>query len=224
MNNTPFDAVIFDLDGTLVDSLADLANATNYALERGGYPQHPLESYKYFVGNGVEKLLHRALPQLPDGKTHPDFDALLAIMRERYAQTWNHCTRPYPGIVDMLQALQVRDFPVAVLSNKPHDWTQEYVAYFFPTIRFTEVRGAMPGVPHKPAPQSALETLAHLGRPAARTAFVGDSSVDMQTAVNSGTYGLGVTWGFRTEAELIESGAKRLVHKAKELLPILTEK
>lgn len=218
MKDTSLDAVIFDLDGTLVDSLADLANATNYALERGGYPTHPLEPYKYFVGNGVETLLRRALPK---GENPANFAELLESMRVRYAQTWNVCTRPYPGIVAMLEALQGKNFPMAVLSNKPHDWTQEYVAHFFPAIRFTQVRGAMTGVPHKPDPQSALQTLAALGLPAERTAFVGDSSVDMQTAANSGTFAIGVTWGFRTEAELLESGAKQLVRKPKELLTLL---
>lgn len=218
MRHTPFQAVIFDLDGTLVNSLDDLANATNEALRWAGYPEHPVEAYKYFVGNGLDMLMRRALPE---GVEPPDYPALLDCLRASYDASWHQCSRPYEGINDLLLTLQARQFPMAVLSNKPDDWTVAYVRHFFPDIRFQEVRGARTGVPHKPAPQSALDVAAMLGHAPQSIAFVGDSSVDMLTAGNSGMFGIGVTWGFRTEQELLESGSQRIIHRPEELPPIL---
>lgn len=210
-------ALIFDLDGTLVNSLDDLADATNRTLRGAGYPTHPLDAYRYFVGNGLKVLLQRALPaQAPT--EGPAFDVLLEALRQRYDNHWSDVSRPYPGIAELLGELASRGMPMAVLSNKPDDWTGVIVRHFFPDIPFTVVRGALPGVPHKPDPAPALGVAQALGVAPGNIAFVGDSNVDIRTGLGAGMYPIGVCWGFRDEEELREAGAKCLIHKPDELL------
>ena len=210
-------AFIFDLDGTLLDSLADLAHAVNHALAARGCPAHPEEAYRYFVGNGMRVLVRRAAPpECPDA----DLLALARDVETRYAETWNHCTRPYPGVSELLRELRRRGVPVGVLSNKPHEFTCRMVAHFFPEVDFFAVYGQRAGVPVKPDPTAALHMVAELATTPDRVCFVGDSRVDMETAVNAGMIPVGVTWGFRPREELLEFGAKFLIDKAEDVLAV----
>lgn len=212
-------ALIFDLDGTLVNSLVDLADSANAVLAAAGYPIHPADAYRHFVGSGLERLMRRALP---GGESAPHdaatLDPLLAAMRATYDARWHEKSRPYPGISELLAALTHLNFPLAVLSNKPDPWTQAFVSHFFPSTPFAVVRGALPGIPHKPDPASALDVAARLGVEPRHCLFVGDSNVDVRTGLNAGMAVAGVTWGFRDEAELRAAGATWLVHAPQDLL------
>ena len=210
-------AVIFDLDGTLVNSLADLAGATNHVLAEAGYPVHPVEAYRHFVGNGLDVLLRRALPAgRPD--TAAVYAALLERVRQRYDTHWHDQTVPYPGVTELLAGLARHGLPIMVLSNKPDPWVVPCVRHFFPETSFTVARGARPDVPRKPDPQAALALAAQVGVAPEQVAFVGDSSVDMRTAVNAGMPGFGATWGFREREELLSSGASALLEQPDDLL------
>ena len=214
-------AVIFDLDGTLLDSLEDLADACNAALVRAGYPPHPLGNYKKFVGNGIETLLRRALPPgEADRLGQEAFHALVDDMRGVYGTAWNVKSAPYPGIPEALATLADRGIRLGVLSNKPHPWTEEIIRYYFPRIPFAEVRGAMPGVPRKPDPAAALAMAARSDLSPDDCGFVGDSNVDIHTAVAAGMIPVGATWGFRDREELLTAGAQYLVHTAPDLLQL----
>lgn len=207
-------AFVFDLDGTLVDSLEDLAVAMNEVLREAGRAEHPIDAYRGFIGWGAADLVRRAAP---DG----DHDALLAEFRQRYhGRGLDHASHPYDGIPELLRTLVERRVPLAVLSNKPHAATVAVVARFFPDVPFIAVVGAREGVPHKPDPTSALEIVEALGVDAASCVFVGDTEVDMQTARNAGMTPIGVAWGFRAET-LAAAGAERVVAHPQELLDVL---
>lgn len=212
-------AFIFDLDGTLLDSLEDLANAANAVLAEAGYPTHPLNAYRNFVGNGLETLVRRTLPE---GEAERMGDAgirdLVEKARSVYGATWHVKSRPYPGVPETLQGLALRGVALGVLSNKPHPWTVEIMRHFFSDISFAVVRGALPHVPLKPDPTAALEVARELDMAPDQCAFVGDSNVDMHTAVRAGMIPVGVTWGFRDVEELRSAGAQHLVHVAGDLL------
>ena len=210
----PCSAIFFDLDGTLLDSVQDLADATNSALRAFGLPEHPVHAYKYFVGDGFETLVQRAAPQDADPELR------LRVMqqaREAYRQNWAHTSKPYEGIPEMLEELQKRAIPLAVLSNKPHEFTLLTMQHFFPTIRFARIQGSPAGIRAKPDPALALTMLRELGLEAHKALFMGDTSVDMRTAVNAGMIPVGVLWGFRTEEELLQHGARLILGKATEL-------
>lgn len=186
-------AALFDLDGTLIDSVADIAAAVNAALAEHGYPGHPLEAFYAFVGEGVEHLIRSALAPAP-------FDpAVLERYRALYSREMTRRTRVYPGVAEVLDELQRRGWRLAVLSNKPHAATCALVPHFLPAIGFAAVAGQRPEVPRKPDPQAALELAAALGVDPADCAFVGDTAIDLQTARNAGMRAIGVTWGFRPE-------------------------
>lgn len=210
--------VIFDLDGTLLDTVADLANATNRALECCGYPTHPVDAYYQFVGNGINKLFARALPAECSNE-----DNVLRI-RSLFVPYYNEhnadCSRPYPGVVELLERLQSRGVLIAVASNKYHEATMKLVRHFFPGIRFSAILGQREGVPIKPAPDIVYDILRETGVGTGQTLYVGDSGVDMQTALNAGVESVGVAWGFRSEEELREHGAVHTVHRAEEILRI----
>lgn len=207
--------VIFDLDGTLLDTIKDLAESTNYALRQCGYPVHEIEEYRYFVGNGIDKLFERALPL--DAR-NPD-----ALFRMRtsflsYYDAHNTVnTKPYAGIADLLSRLQEKGIAVAVVSNKYHAATVKLIAAYFPDIRFVSVLGQRDGIARKPSPDAVNEVLSKSGVGCGDTLYVGDSSVDMETARNAGIESVGVTWGFRPEEELRKSGANHIVHTAEQL-------
>jgi phosphoglycolate phosphatase len=214
-----YEAVIFDLDGTLLDTLQDLADAVNGVLSRSGFPEHGLEAYRYFVGDGVEDLARRALPEKHrDEATVTGF--VTAIMEE-YSQRWPNHTRPFEGISELLDALTARRIRMAILTNKPDDSTGVMVSKLLPRWQFHIILGATPSLPKKPDPQGALQIADHLKLPPQAFLYVGDSDIDMKTASAAGMYAVGVLWGFRTADELIRSGAKVLIDKPLELLELL---
>ena len=215
----PFRASIFDLDGTLLDTLEDLADSTNAALAALGFPQHPVAAYKYFVGDGIEKLARRAI-----GGEKID-DALLArgieLARAAYARGWANKSRPYPGIPELLDRLTERKLPMAVFSNKPHEFTQLCVTRLLSKWHFQVIQGATPELPKKPDPRGALEVAGKLGVPPAEVLYLGDTNTDMWTATAAGMYPVGALWGFREADELRAAGAKVLAEKPGDVLEVL---
>jgi phosphoglycolate phosphatase len=210
-------AAIFDLDGTLVDSLADIAAAMNHSLTLHGLPTHPAADYRHFVGEGVMVLVRKATPG-GDEQLHA---SVLAAYRAYYADHLFDQTRAFPGIPAMLARLAAEDVRLAVLSNKSDTFTKRLVEGLLPGVPFTAVYGERPGMPRKPDPTAALEVAAELGVAPADCAFVGDTPVDMNTARNAAMYGIGVTWGFRSAEELRAHGARALATTADELLATL---
>ncbi len=215
----PYAAVIFDLDGTLLDTLDDIAESMNQALTELGFPAHGRESYRYLVGDGVDVLARRALPE----QKRCD-DALVRDLVRRhkavYATRWNLKTRPYDGVTELLGALRAKGLPTAVLSNKPEDATVEAVGHFFGGF-IDIVRGQRPDVPKKPDPAAALSIARQWGIEPERILYLGDTSVDMDTARAAGMRPVGALWGFRTREELLEHGAAELISSPLELLGIL---
>ena len=212
-----YKAVIFDLDGTLVDSLADLSDSVNLMLESYGFPTHEVEKYRYFVGNGSKKLMERTLPR--DKAASAEFveEALVkykAIYKDRLLEK----TRPYNGVRELLAELKSRGIPLAVCTNKHNDAALTIVKSLFAPGTFEEVLGDRPGFPKKPNPATPLEIASHLGVKPDEVAYLGDTSVDMETAVHAGFLPVGVLWGFRPEEELVKSGAKVLLKAPLELL------
>ena len=222
MNTPRYRAVAFDLDGTLLNTLEDLANAANAALAAAGYAQHPVAAYRQFVGNGLHMLVKRALPSGEADRLGPDgFAELVRRTGDNYARDWAVTTRPYPHIPELLKVLRERGVPLAVVTNKPHEWTLRMLAHYFPDKPFLFVQGAMPDLPHKPDPAGALEAARRLGARPDETAFVGDSNVDMHTAANAGMGPVGAAWGFRGAEELLQSGAKHLLNNPLDLLGLV---
>ncbi|WP_031388021.1 HAD family hydrolase [Desulfonatronum thiodismutans] len=217
----PFQGIIFDLDGTLLDTLEDLADAVNTVLTNHHWPTHPLDAYRRFVGNGVTTLIRRAMPE-DERREERRVAEIVSEMREVYARGWANKTKPYPGIDPLLNALRERGVPMTILSNKPHDATAAMVDHFFPTNLFQLVMGARPDKPRKPDPTTALETSMHLGLPPEAILFLGDSDVDMHTANAAGMTSLGAAWGFRGTEELLAAGARAVLRSPKELLDWLT--
>lgn len=217
-------ACIFDLDGTLIDSLDDLADAANAALTEAGFPAHPVEDYRDFVGNGIETLIRRALPAEALKKLDPlRVQAIVQHMSHIYARHWHSKTRCYEGIAELVEQLRERGLPLAVLSNKPHVFTCEIIEHFFPSKPFELVYGARPHVPNKPDPCGALQVAAELGLDPAQVLFVGDSNVDMNTGRQAGMPAVGVCWGFRSREELLEAGAAALMEQPADLARLLIQ-
>ena len=214
----PFRATIFDLDGTLLDTLADIANAANSVLAARGFPAHPNASYRTFIGEGVIKLMLRALPQSQDEAT---VSASVGDYVREYERTWNALTKPYPGVPAMLDALAARGLKLAVLSNKPDRFTQQCVNELLAPWTFDMVLGASDQFPRKSDPASARETAKRLGVPPAECLYVGDSGIDMQTARAAGMCAVGVLWGFRGREELLKDGAQFLIKEPSEVLDLL---
>lgn len=208
-------ALVFDLDGTLLDTLEDLADAVNAALREAGFAGHPVDAYRYFVGDGMETMLRRAAPA---GTGDAALAALALGLRKTYAANWDAKTRPYPGVQTMLEALARAGLPFAVLSNKPQDFTALCVRRFFPGIAFTAVQGSPRGGKAKPDPAMALALAQSFGVSPAEVLFVGDSSVDMDTATAAGMIAAGALWGFRTRDELVAHGARVLLEKPGDVL------
>ena len=211
--------VIFDLDGTLLDTIEDLANSVNFALQQYNYPTHPVEAFRYFVGNGVNKLLERALPV---DKRTPDFVSMLkAEFIRHYTAHSEESTKPYPGISALITRLYAEGYQLGVASNKVHDATVELVGRFFPDVKFTAVYGQREGYPVKPNPGILEEIVALAGVEKSEVLYVGDSGVDVATALNANVPFTGVLWGFRPRKELEEVGATRFVETAEELYKII---
>jgi phosphoglycolate phosphatase len=211
-----YDAVLFDLDGTLLDSLEDLADSMNEVLRRAGFPVHPVAAYRYFVGDGMEALVRRAVPAGQADETA--VGACHAAMREEYGRRYAVKTRPYPGIPELLDGLAARGVRAAVFTNKPHDAAVRMVAELLGRWRFEEVLGIRPDVPRKPDPFGALEVARRMGLDAGRFLYLGDTSTDMLTARAAGMRAVGALWGFRTRDELEAAGAEVLIETPPELL------
>lgn len=208
--------VIFDLDGTLLDTIADLAESANYALKQLGYPTHDVETIRTFVGNGINKLLERALP------SHEQTEENVIRMRSHFVPYYDvhnaDLSNPYPGIVSLLEDLQAKGIQIAVASNKYQEATVKLVKQYFPGIDFIEILGQREGINVKPDPTIVFDILQKADVSKEDILYVGDSGVDMQTAINAGVDAVGVTWGFRPRAELESFQPMGLIDKAEELL------
>lgn len=216
----PFRAVLFDLDGTLADTLAAIAGVANFALRKLGLPDHPVDAYKRFVGDGITMLAERVLPPAALARDAALRERLLAAMRERYEAHVLDDVRVYDGIAETLAALQERGAALGVLSNKPDDLTTRTIAGLGLAHRFRCVRGQRDDVPRKPDPTAALELARELGAAPHEVLYVGDTATDMETARNARFPSVGVLWGFRDRAELESAGARWIVAHSRELLAI----
>lgn len=211
--------IIFDLDGTLLNTLEDLAAATNWVCALHGWPAHSVEEYKYFVGNGAPKLLERVVP--PGVAVTDELRRVtLAEFTERYNAHKEDKTTVYAGMPEALARLKGAGLTLAVLSNKPHEAAFPVVERYYPGV-FAAVQGALPGLPVKPDPTLLHKLMEKLGASPADTLFVGDSNVDIRTAKNGGLTGCGVLWGFRTRAELETEGADFIVETPEELAELI---
>ncbi len=215
--------VIFDLDGTLLNTIEDLGRATNYALEKCGHSAHPLSAYPGMVGNGVKKLIERALPSGLD--TEEEVERAREYFKEFYEEHNTEHTAPYPGIMQLLGDLRARDIKVAVASNKYQAAVERLVDYYFPEIEWVAVEGQKEGIPVKPDPSIVFEILGKAPTPKSEVLYVGDSGVDMETARRACVDSVGVTWGFRPMSELKAYHADNIVNTADAILDlVLTDK
>ncbi|MBQ4112975.1 MAG: HAD family hydrolase [Clostridia bacterium] len=213
----PYQTAVFDLDGTLLDTLEDLYRATNAALERHSLPRRSRDEVRLFVGNGVEMLIRRAVPAGTDEKT---ILSVLADFKTTYAAICEDHTRPYDGIIEMLTALREQGIRVAVVSNKFDAATKKLCEKYFGDLVEVAI-GERAGVRKKPAPDTVYEALKELGMTTKGAVYIGDSDVDIQTARNCGMPCISVTWGLRDKEFLIENGATILSHTPKDLLPLI---
>lgn len=209
-----YKAVIFDLDGTLLNSLGDLAAASNYGLKKCGYKVHDVDKYKTFVGDGRYKLIERVLPE--EQRTPETIDKVLSLFNEYYGEHMIDMTRPYEGIAQLLDELKAKGIKIAVVSNKPHEFTTEIVTKFFGD-RFDIIFGHREGYKAKPDPAAVLEVIREFGFTKEECLYVGDSNVDIKTAKNSGLKSVGVLWGFRSKEELEKEGADYIAVNVDEL-------
>ena len=208
--------VIFDLDGTLLNTIADLGHATNHALGANHYPQHPIDAYNMMVGNGVKRLIERALPQ--ESRTAENVEQLLADFKTYYDAHLYDFTQPYPGIVELLDELTERKIRVAVASNKYESAVRRIIEHFFPQTPFVAVCGNVEGVPVKPDPSVVFRVLGEYPTPKDEVLYVGDSGVDMETARRAGVESVGVTWGFRSARELRDAYADHIIDTVPAIL------
>jgi phosphoglycolate phosphatase len=213
-------AAIFDLDGTLIDSLEDLAESVNVMLKNRNYPEHNIEKYKYYVGDGINMLIKRSLPHgtIVDVETMKSF--LLEVDAE-YEKRWNVMTRPYKGIPELLHDLENIGVSLSILSNKPQKFVSVVIPHYFPDNNFKYIFGAREGIPIKPDPFAALEISNGSGVLPSQCIYIGDSNVDMNTGKNAGMFTVGVNWGFRHKKELLESGADHVVDQPAEIAELI---
>ncbi|MCT7545217.1 HAD family hydrolase [Aliarcobacter cryaerophilus] len=209
--------VIFDLDGTLLDSIEDIASSMNKVLESLQLPTHKIEDYKHFVGGGVDILVENAL----NNQSKEIKDEVIKRFKIEYDGKLHSKTLPYNGIYQLLDELKKLDINLAVLSNKPHEFTVSYVNHFFKNYNFKEIHGQKKDVPKKPDPKAALDIVKCLDSSCENTYFIGDTKIDMQTAKNANMTAIGVLWGFRDEKELRDFGADFIVSNPLEILKIL---
>ncbi len=211
-----FKAVIFDLDGTLLDTLEDLANATNRVLTENGFPIHELDAYRYFVGDGSKMLITRALPE--SKRDEVTISACYNMLMEDYGRNWKIDTRPYDGIPEMLDAMTSQGLKMSILSNKPHEFTIKCVTEFLTNWNFDIIIGQRDEFPKKPDPAGAVKIARQIDIPPSDFLYLGDTSIDMKTAIAADMFPVGALWGFRPRKELQESGAKALIKKPIEIL------
>ena len=210
-----FRAIIFDLDGTLVDSLEDIADSMNRVLAAAGLPIHPMDAYRYFIGDGIEKLASRALPEAM--RTSAGVAEFIEAMKADYARHWADKSRPYPRIPELLRTCRAAGLKMAVLSNKPHDPAVAMVDRLLTASTFAQVWGARPETPRKPDPTGALEMARTLKVAPERCLYLGDMPVDMQTAESAGMFAAGALWGMRGAEDLLAAGAQALFRTPEDL-------
>jgi len=213
-------AVLFDLDGTLLDTIEDLTDSMNAALLELGFPGHSVSECKTLVGEGVEHFARCALPAR-EARDDATVNRCVRLMRAEYRTRWDRKTRPYDGVPALLDELSARGLKLAVLSNKADEFTRMMVSHYFPGTAFEAVAGARPGLAIKPDPAPALEVASALGVQPEETAFLGDTKTDMETARRAGMIPIGALWGFRTAGELLENGARYLIGRPAELLSFI---
>ena len=212
-------AVIFDLDGTLLNTLDDLADSCNETLHQMNFPLRSIDEVRQFVGNGIAKLMELAIP---DGKENPEYEKSVLLMKKNYANNWQNKTRPYNGILDLISTLHRMKIKTGIVSNKPDAQVKELAAYYFSSnIKRETAVGDFEGRNRKPSPDSVLEVMRILEVKKDETIYVGDSDVDIETAKNAGIPCISVTWGFRDKNFLLNSGAKKLADKPEEILKYL---
>ena len=211
-----YKAIICDLDGTLIDSLDDIASSVNRVLATCAFPSHSALAYRDFIGDGVSQLIRRALPQSTCSDEHLVAQCLSAYAAD-YRNSWSVATRLYPGIASALDDLSIAGLKLAVLSNKPEEFTQACASLFLADWNFDVVMGASDRFPHKPDPASALQIARLLGFAPSQMLYLGDMPVDMLTARNSGMLAIGAAWGFRTRQQLIDAGADIVIDHPNEL-------
>lgn len=214
-----FKAVIFDLDGTLLNTIDDIADAINEVLAKRGFPAHDIDTYKRIIGAGIEDLISRALPE--ERRDEDTVDACLQDVYEVYSKIRHDKTKPYEGIEELLNELARRCIKVAVLSNKPHASAVRQIMQYFPSHSFVRVEGAQENRALKPLPDVAHEILDAMCVQPQECIMVGDVEMDVLVAINSGMYSVGVSWGFRTSAELQAAGAQTIIDEPMELLKLL---
>lgn len=211
-----FKAIIFDLDGTLLDTLKDLALSVNAVLERKGYPGHPVDAYRYFVGDGIDLLIERTFPAA--AWSGNNLNLLVNEVKEEYSRRWDDHTVPFPGVPEMLDSLEQKVVPKAIFSNKPHEFALLTVEKLLTDWYFFDVIGIGPEMPRKPDPTGALQIAAKMKLNPAEIVYVGDTDTDMKTALAGGFYPAAVLWGFRPEEELKASGARFLAADPLDLI------
>jgi len=216
---TTYKAVIFDLDGTLINSLQDIADSMNRVLTAKGFPTHDYESYRYFVGRGLRNLVGQTLSE--EQRTDENISGLYTDLLKDYGKNCLQKTVLYNGIPELLDVLKEKSLKLAILSNKADNFTKKIAGELMSQWPFAEILGSKDGLPRKPEPTGALMVSKTLGVSPEEVLYVGDTSVDMKTAIAAGMFPVGVTWGFRTREELLENGARAIIDKPEELLDLL---
>ena len=214
-----YKAVLFDLDGTLLDTIDDIGDAINRVLKQNGFPTHNMDTYRRLVGNGALNTIIGALPE--DKRIDSVINSCLKAFQEDYSRNWNVKTRVYDGIPELLDSLTVRGVKITVLSNKPHRYTKQCMEGFLPDWDFDVVFGQRDDVPRKPDPAGALEIAEKLDLSPSDFLYLGDTEVDMKTSIDAGMFPVGVLWGFRSAEELKENGAEVLIKRPFEALDLL---
>ncbi len=210
-------AIIFDLDGTLINSLIDIAESVNYVLKKHNFPTHNIEDYKYMIGNGIQVLIEKALP---NNISKTDFDKYFNEAVNIYEKRQTQKSHPYNGIIEMLHSLSDKGIYLNILSNKPDNFTKDVVNHFFKDIDFKIVLGARDGIPKKPAPDAVNEIVKTFSFDKSEFMYMGDTSTDMLTANNANIESIGVSWGYRKVDELLNAGAKHIVNSPNEVLKL----
>jgi phosphoglycolate phosphatase len=218
-NQTKVAAVIFDLDGTLLNTLKDLSDCHNRVLVSQGFPPHPNSSYKYFIGDGARKCVERSLPEA--ARTEQIINRCVKLQAQDYANNWHVATEEYEGTTSLLKELSEHKIKIGVLSNKDHHFTELCIHHFFPNITFDVIQGHASGVPHKPDPSGALKIAAAMRLDSRDIVLLGDSAMDMMTAVAANMRGIGALWGFRAETELVKAGAAAVIDAPLQLLDLI---
>lgn len=212
-------ALLVDLDGTLLDTLKDIADSVNAVLACLGFPRHEVGAYRYFVGEGMEVLAYKALPE--NHRSKQMISKTIAMINEEYSKRWTRNTLPFHGIPELLDSLTGWGIRMAVLSNKPHDFTRLMVAELLAKWHFEFVAGALPSVPRKPDPAAAVKIAEKMKLKPVEFIYLGDSAIDMKTATAAGMYPVGALWGFRSSDELLSGGAKMLIQQPSQLLNLV---